>query len=92
MKRLSIRTFLLAALVSAAACSQGKGDPCQIPSDCESPYTCCPGLASDRGVCKERSDCLESAAGTGGDEDDSGAAGAGGKDAESSEENSSEGS
>jgi hypothetical protein len=42
---------MLAAL-SLAACSQSKGDPCQVSSDCGSGLLCCAG-DTPRGVCAD---------------------------------------
>jgi hypothetical protein len=41
---------MLAAL-SLAACSQSRGDPCQVKADCASGLVCCPAAIEARGLC-----------------------------------------
>jgi hypothetical protein len=53
---------MLAAL-SLAACSQSKGDPCQVTSDCSSGLLCCAG-DTPRGMCADTCPETVSDAGT----------------------------
>jgi hypothetical protein len=70
---------MLAAL-SLAACSQSRGDPCQVTSDCGSGLLCCPAEETPRGVCIQADTCPDTTpveAGTGqsdnnGNDDDAG--------------------
>jgi hypothetical protein len=58
LKRALPRSFLMfIALWSAVACSQAKGDPCQVKSDCEDGLICCPALQTARGTCIEDDVC-----------------------------------
>ena len=58
MKRALTHSFLMfIALWSAAACSQGEGDPCQVTSDCSDGLICCPALQTPRGKCINEPRC-----------------------------------
>jgi hypothetical protein len=54
--RVRIPSFLMLAALSLAACSQSKGDPCQVNGDCSSGLLCCAG-DSPRGVCTQGPAC-----------------------------------
>ena len=60
---------MLAAL-SLAACSQSRGDPCQVTSDCGSGLVCCSAEDTPRGMCMQGDTCPESVAVDAGRPDD----------------------
>lgn len=59
LKRVRTPSFLLLSALLLAACSQSKGDPCQVTSDCGSGsgLLCCPAADTPRGVCIEATSC-----------------------------------
>jgi hypothetical protein len=57
LKRVLTPLFLLLAALSLAACSQNRGDPCQVTSDCGSGLLCCPAADTPRGVCLQATAC-----------------------------------
>lgn len=74
MKRVT-PSFLMLAALCLAACSQSRGDPCQVNSDCSSGLLCCPAPVNARGVCIQADVCPDTVIDSGtseGDDEDAG--------------------
>lgn len=75
--RVRTPVFLMLAALSLAACSQNRGDPCQVNSDCGSGLLCCPAAETPRGVCIQAEVCPETVIDASTSEPDSSAGGDG---------------